>query len=229
MPEIYAPKLASTNYLKDATVNLTPPNKELIQAMQGPAAGETLRAARELGETLLMAANALRGSPAALLQLCKQVHPDAGATEAVNLVHAQLKGLPGNVAAFNAQWHAVAQDLLHETRFLRLAAIERSDQIGYDLRQLNAKLASEKAQAQTKHKALIDAGVSADEAARLSPEPSDTAHAEQTAALSAERAIYSDFTRTLDASLLPPAVHERAKQMELMKGWKIGTPQQVNA
>jgi hypothetical protein len=213
----------------DATVNLSHPTKENIQALHGPAAAGALLAARELADTLLMSANALRGSPAALIQLCKQVHPDAGATEAVNLVLAQLKGLPASVAAFSERWSAVVQEMLHETKYLRLAAIERDDAIGEELRQLSNKLAAEKAQANAKRKALLDAGVAADEVARLAPEPADSAHAEQTAALTAERAIYSDFSRTLDASLLPPAVHERAKQLEQQKDWKIGVPQQVGA
>jgi hypothetical protein len=212
----------------DATVNLTPPTKENIQAFHGPAAAETLRAARELADTLLMSANALRGSPAALMQLCQQLHPEARPADAVKLVHEQVKDLPSSVAAFKEQWHAVAQNLLHETRFLRQAAIERADQIGSELRQLNAKLTAEKAQAQAKRKALIDAGVSADEVARLAPEPSDTAHTEQTAALSAERAVYTEFSHTLEASILPPAVRERAQQIEQMRDWKIGVPQKVS-
>ena len=209
-------------------MNLTPPSKENIQALHGPAAAETLLAARELADTLLMSANALRGSPAALMQLCRQVHPDAGATEAVNLVHAQLKGLPASVAGFNAQWQSIKNDMLEQTRFLRLAVIERNEAIGVELRQLSDKLGAEKARAQTKRKALTDAGVDPKQAARLSPEPSDTAHAEQTAALSAERAVYTEFSHTLEASILPPAVHERAQQIEQMRDWKIGVPQKVS-
>lgn len=213
----------------DATVNLTRPTKENIQALHGPAAAETMLAARELADTLLMAANALHGSPAALIQLCKQVHPDAGASEAVNQVLAQLKGLPASVAGFNAQWQSIKNDMLEQTRFLRLAVIERNEAIGVELRQLSDKLGAEKSQAQAKRKALIDAGVSADEVARLAPEPADNAHAEQTAALSAERAVYTEFSRTLEASILPFAVHERAKQLEHQKDWKIELPQKVPA
>lgn len=209
-------------------MTITPPDSKFLRALQ-TCERSSVDLAKNLAETLLMIANALRQNPAALVQLCQQLHPEAGPADAVKLVHERINDLPSSVAAFKEQWHAVGQDLLHETRFLRQAAIERDDQIGYELRQLNAKLTSEAAQAQAKRNALIGAGVAADEAARLSPEPSDTAHAEQAAALNTERAIYTEFGRTLDAALLPPAVHERAKQMELMKGWKIGTPQQVHA
>jgi hypothetical protein len=209
-------------------MNLSHPTKELIQSLQGPDAS-ALPATRELAEKLAMAAHALSKSPAALLQLCKQIHPDAGAQEAVNLVLAQLNGLPASVDAFNEQWSTVAQELLNETKFLRLAAMERGDAIGEELRQLSNKLASQKAQANAKRKALIDAGVAVDEVARLTPEPADSALAEQTAALNSERAIYSDFSRTLDATALPTAVHERAKQLEQQKDWKIGVPKKVGA
>ena len=204
------------------------PDRKSIRALR-TCEGSSVDLAKALGDSLLMSAHALRQNPAALVQFCQQINPESSPDDAVKRVHEQVKDLPSSVAAFKEQWHAVAQDLLHETRYLRLAAIERDDQIGAELRQLNAKLTAEKAQAQAKHKALTDAGVTADEAARLSPEPSDTAHAEQAAALAAARAIYTEFGRTLDAALLPPAVHERAKQMELMKDWKIGAPQQVPA
>lgn len=208
-------------------MTINPPTKEFFQALKS-ADVSVSAAAVQLAGTLAMTAHALSKSPAALVQLCLQLSPNDSAVEAVKKVQDQLQPLFGSVAAFNARWDAIAQELLDQTRFLRLAAIERSDQIGYDLRQLNAKLASEKAQAQAKHKALIDAGVSADEASRLSPEPSDTAHAEQTAALTTERGIYTEFGRTLDAALLPPAVHERAKEIELQKDWKV-CPQAATA
>lgn len=207
---------------------INPPNREFLRALH-TCEVSAVDLAIKLGETILMSANALHRNPAALIRICQEINPETNPADAVKKVHEELKTLPSSVAVFAAQWQAVAQELLTETQFLRLAVNERNDAIGFELRQLNAKLTAEKAQAQAKLKALIDAGVAADEAARLAPEPADTAHAEQSAALHAERAIYSEFSRSLDAALLPPAVHERAKQMELMKDWKIGTPQQVPA
>lgn len=212
----------------DANMIINPPGREFLRALH-TCEGSSVDLAKDLAETLLMIANALRQNPAALVQLCQQINPETSPDHAVKLVHEQVKDLPSSVTAFKKQWHAVAQDLLNETRFLRLATNERSDAIGNELRQLNAKLTAEKEQAKAKRKALIEAGVAAEEAERLSPEPSDTAHAEQTAALTAERAICTEFGRTLDASMLPPAVHERAKEIELMKNQKIGAPQQVGA
>ncbi|WP_146187659.1 hypothetical protein [Limnohabitans sp. T6-5] len=209
-------------------MNINPPTKELLQALQGPDAS-ALIVARGLSETLLMTAHALSKSPAALVQLCQQLSPDDSAVDAVKKVHDQLQSLLGSVTAFNDRWSAIRQEMLDQTRFLRQAVNERNDAIGYELRQLNAKLTGEKAQAQNKRKALTDAGVTADEAERLSPEPSDTAHAEQSAALHAERAIYSAFGRTLDAALLSPALHERAKELEHRKDWAVGHRQQVPA
>lgn len=209
-------------------MSIQKPTKELVQALRSHDAA-ALREARELAETLTMAAFSLTNCTAALVQLCQQLHPKAGPADAVKLVHAQVKDLPSSVAAFKEQWHAVAQDLLHVTRFLRQAAIERDDQIGSELLQLNAKLGAESAQSKAKRKALTDAGVTADEAARLSPEPSDTAHAEQSAALQAERAILSKFGRTLDGSMLPPSAHDRAKQLEAQKDLRIDTRQRVGA
>jgi hypothetical protein len=209
-------------------MNINPPDREFLRALHSSDVS-AVDLAIKLGETLLMSANALHRNPAALIRICQQINPESSPADAVTSVHEKLKALPSSVAVFAAQWKAVAQDLLTETSFLQKAVNERNDAIGYELRQLNAKLAGEAAQAKTKRKALIDAGVSADEAARLSPEPSETAHAEQAAALNTERAIYSEFGRTLDAALLPPAVHERAKELEVQKDWKIGVPQRVGA
>lgn len=209
-------------------MNINPPDREFLRALHSSDVS-AVDLAIKLGETLLMSANALHRNPAALIRICQQINPESSPADAVTLVHEELKALPSSVAVFAAQWQAVAQELLTETSFLQKAVNERNDAIGYELRQLNAKLTAEKAQAKAKHKALIDAGVSAEEAARLSPEPNDTAHAEQSAALYAERTIYTEFGRTLDATLLPRAVHERAQQIEVMKDWKIGTPQWVGA
>ena len=203
-------------------MTINPPDREFLRALH-TCEVSAVDLAKALGDTLLMSAHALRQNPAALIRICQEINPEANPADAVKMVHEELKTLPSSVAVFAEQWQAVAQTLLHETQFLRLAVNERNDAIGFELRQLNAKLTAEKVQAQTKRKALIDAGVAADEAERLSPEPSASAHAEQSAALLAERAIYSEFGRTLDGALLPPALHERAKLIEAQKDMTITT------
>lgn len=203
-------------------MNINPPDREFLRALH-TCEVSAVDLAKALGDTLLMSAHALRQNPAALIRICQEINPEASPSDAVKQVHEELKGLPSSVAVFAAQWQAVAQALLNETRYLRQAVIERDDQIGAELRQLNAKLTGEAARAQAKRKAMIDAGVAADEAERLSPEPSASAHAEQSAALLAERAIHSEFSRTLDGALLPPALHERAKLIEAQKDMTITT------
>lgn len=203
-------------------MNINPPDREFLRALH-TCEVSAVDLAIQLGETMLMSANALHRNPAALIRICQEINPETNPADAVKQVHEELKGLPSSVAVFAGQWQAVAQELINETRYLRQAVSEREDAIGFELRQLNAKLTGEAAQAQAKRKAMIDAGVAADEAERLSPEPSASAHAEQSAALHAERAIYSEFGRTLDGALLPQAIHERAKLIEAQKDMAITT------
>lgn len=203
-------------------MNINPPDREFLRALH-TCEVSAVDQAKALGDILLMSAHALRQNPAALIRICQEINPESSPSAAVTMVHEELKGLPSSVAVFAGQWQAVAQELINETRYLRQAVNEREDAIGFELRQLNAKLTAEKSQAQAKRKALTEAGVAADEAERLSPEPSASAHAEQSAILNTERAIYTEFGRTLDGALLPQAIHERAKLIEAQKDMAITT------
>ena len=84
------------------------PDRKSIRALR-TCEGSSVDLAKDLAETLMLIANALRQNPAALVQLCQQINPESSPDDAVRLVHEQVKDLPSSVAAFKEQWHAVAQ------------------------------------------------------------------------------------------------------------------------
>lgn len=198
-------------------MTIEPLTKETFRTFITPESLAGIREAEKLGQLLERTVGEFRRSPVALLVFCKKLKPDAASpVQAVEQVFAELKDLRGSVQEFAKQWALIRGEILAETRFLRLAVIAIQEELGSELSNMAQKLKNEKARVKNKRNALIDVGVDAEEAARLTPEPDNTANEERTAAINAERALYAEFSRTMDGSVLPAYVHERAKQIESM-------------
>ena len=97
-------------------MNINPPDREFLRALH-TCEVSAVDLAIQLGETMLMSANALHRNPAALIRICQEINPEANPADAVKLAHEELKGLSSSVAVFAEQWQAVAQELLTETSF----------------------------------------------------------------------------------------------------------------